>query len=151
MPDVENTHPSRRLTTPDGVTADIDLDMVPLVKALWALHLRTAGCCQDLGESIASGPGWAQGPGRQRHAAYYTGQAWLKMPVTDAQTMLGLLLSHPDMEQRLNRWTRPGAWEVFSYLVADEGRIVQSGWAQIHFPKAQIPEVIEHLRAATAA
>ena len=122
--------------------------MVPLVQALWSLCLRTVGCCQHLGESIANGPGSAQRPERQRHAAFYTGQAWLKMPVSDAQRMLGILLRHPEMEQHLNRWTRPGAWEVFSYLVADEGKVVQSDWAQIHFPKTQIPEVVEHLEAA---
>ena len=34
-------HPAQRLTAPDGTLADIDSEIVPLVRALWALGLAT--------------------------------------------------------------------------------------------------------------
>ncbi|MGI5206173.1 hypothetical protein ACQEU6_31955 [Spirillospora sp. CA-108201] len=146
MFDIANIHPSMALTTPAGDDVEIDLDMVPLVRRLWALGLRTGGCCQDLGASIRCGPGWATGPGRQRHADFYAGQVWLKMPAEDARAMLDMLARVlPQIKDRLSRWTRADAWEVFVYLVADERRVVPSCWAQIHFPKAQLLEVTEAL------
>ncbi|MFF0524088.1 hypothetical protein ACFYTC_35790 [Actinomadura nitritigenes] len=151
MPDLANIHPSRRLATPAGDEVDIDLDMIPLVRALWALGLSTAGCCQDLGASIRCGPRWATGPGRRRHADFYAGQAWLKMPADDARTMLDLLLrALPRTRERLNRWTRADAWDVFIYLVADGDSAVPSCWAQLHFPREHLKEVTTALNTATA-
>src|SRR5712664_3422691 len=46
-------HSSQRLTTPDGTKADIDTEIVPLVRALWALGLTTTASCQDFGEGTA--------------------------------------------------------------------------------------------------
>jgi hypothetical protein len=43
-------HPTRRLHTPAGEPVEIDLDMVPLIRALWTLDLTTPGCCQDNGQ-----------------------------------------------------------------------------------------------------
>lgn len=45
-------HPSRRLSVPGGGMADIDVAMVPLVRALWEVGMRTSGCCQDLGDRM---------------------------------------------------------------------------------------------------
>lgn len=152
MSDVANIHPSRPLTTPAGDEVAVDLDMIPLVRALWALGLNTRGCCQDLGASINCGPDWAKGPGRRRHGDFYAGQAWLKMPADDARTMLKILLrADPRMRDRLNRWTRVDAWEVFVYLVADDDGVVPSHWAQIHFPREQLDEVTAALVAPPSA
>jgi hypothetical protein len=46
-------HPTERLTTPDGTDADIDTEIVPLVRALWRLGLATTASCQDFGEGTA--------------------------------------------------------------------------------------------------
>jgi hypothetical protein len=46
-------HPSQCLTAPDGTQADIDTDIVPLIRALWALNLATTASCQDFGEGTA--------------------------------------------------------------------------------------------------
>lgn len=42
-----------RLTTPDGTAADIDVEIVPLVRALWRIGLVTTASCQDFGEGTA--------------------------------------------------------------------------------------------------
>ena len=49
----QQIHPARRLTTPNGAEADIDVEMVPLVRTLWALDLTTTASCQDFGEGTA--------------------------------------------------------------------------------------------------
>ncbi|MBO2465383.1 hypothetical protein [Actinomadura violacea] len=131
---------------------DIDLDMIPLVRALWRLGLSTSGCCQDLGASIRCGPRSATGPGRRRHADFYAGQAWLKMSADDARTMLDLLVRVlPKTGERLNRWTRADAWDVFVYLVAEGESVVPSCWAQVHFPRIHLNEVTRALSMVTAA
>ncbi len=48
-----NIHPYELLTTPEDEQVQIDTEMVPLVRALWARELVTMVCCQDIGESAA--------------------------------------------------------------------------------------------------
>ncbi|MFI0354232.1 hypothetical protein [Actinomadura sp. 9N407] len=141
---VINVHPYETLTLPDGGQADIDLDMVPLVRALWTLGLRTAGCCQDLGESVIA-ERRPEETGRRRHADYLLGRAWLKMPSPDAMSMLSLLAERPHFAERFGRWTHPDAWDNYVYLLPGENGTQLSPWAQIHFPKPQLAEVIEAL------
>jgi hypothetical protein len=145
MSDVENVHPCQRLTTPAGESVDVDNGIAPLVVTLWALGLQTAGSCQNLGESIAVGPDWSKGEGRLRRAAFYAGQAWLKMPADDGASMLSVLSELPKYRERFNRWTLPGAWESYVYLLASDDGVAPSRWAQIHFPAEQIGEVTEIL------
>jgi hypothetical protein len=76
-------HPSQCLTTPDGTQADIDTDIVPLVRALWALNLATTASCQDFGDGTAGQREANLRPSRyggDAFIAYHTGYAWLKMP-----------------------------------------------------------------------
>lgn len=148
--DLDKVHPAERLTLPTGGQADIDLEMIPLVQALWAAGLSTAACCQDLGESIAHGAEWARGEGRLRHAGYYQGQAWLKMPTDDALSMLASLAEHPLYKERLTRWTSPDAWESYVYLTPSAQGAALTPWAQIHFPRQQIIEVTALLGKRTA-
>lgn len=147
MPDrLTNVHPYERLGLPDGGTAAIDVGMIPLVRTLWVMGLKTAACCQDLGESITAESDRA-GRGRRRHAAYLTGRAWLKMPTQDARTMLDHLAKSPIFAERFGRWTHPDAWENYVYLLPDQDGVQLSSWAQIHFPEAQITEVVNALSA----
>jgi hypothetical protein len=117
MPEL-NIHAAQRLETPDGGEAGIDVDMVPLVRTLWAMGLRTAGCCQDLGESVAARPSWADEViGPSRHANYWKGQAWLKMPLDDALILLSKVNDHAGFRERLTRSTHPDPWESYAYLL----------------------------------
>ncbi|MGI5204065.1 hypothetical protein ACQEU6_21105 [Spirillospora sp. CA-108201] len=138
-------HPSEQLATPEGDRVSIDTEMIPLIRALWAIRLRTAGCCQDLGESILPAAAWETCTGRRRHAHFYTGQAWLKMPKADACAFLSLVGTNPVFRERLNRWTMPDAWDSYVYITADEDGASLSTWAQVHFPRTQIAEVTDIL------
>jgi hypothetical protein len=57
-------HSSQRLTAPDGTQADIDTEIVPLVRALWALNLVTTASCQDFGEGTAGASNLSKSAGR---------------------------------------------------------------------------------------
>ncbi|MFC6886838.1 MULTISPECIES: hypothetical protein [Actinomadura] len=141
MSEVPNVHDCERLVLPGGGEADIDVEIVPFVRAVWALGLATGGCCQDLGESIAANGTWTEEV-RARHSGYYLGQAWVKMPVDDASELLGVLAAHPSFDgRRLRRWTSPGAWENYVYLLPDDDGFGLASWAHLHFPKRQIGEV----------
>ncbi|WP_242895186.1 hypothetical protein [Actinomadura litoris] len=71
------------------------------------------------------------------------------MPTDDACVLLGHMAGQPLFRQRLNRWTRPGAWESYLYLVADERSASPSAWAQIHIPNDQLPQVVAALPSRT--
>jgi hypothetical protein len=143
MSDLIQVHSSRLLALPGGGEADIDLDMVPLVQRLWALKLETTGCCQDFGESIESNGHRSptSDHDRQRHADFYRGQAWLKMPTGDATALTALLGTHPVFRERMRRWTHPESWMSIVYIFPTDQGADLADAAQIHFPRAQIPEL----------
>jgi hypothetical protein len=146
-------HPSQRLTTPDGMQADVDNDMVALVRALWSLDLRTTACCQDFGEGTAGQRATVPHPpryGGDAFIAFYTGYAWLKMPVPDAKLLADLLLGTEFHDEVTRRWTL-GSWRLHVPMVFtdDDSGIHLADDAQIHFPQEQISRltcVLENVR-----
>lgn len=145
-------HPSQRLTAPDGTLADIDNEMVPLVRVLWALNLATTASCQDFGEGTAGQRAAMQYPSRyggDAFIAYYMGYAWLKMPLPDTQRLASILLSTEFRDKITRRWT-PGSWRMHVPVIFDENRgIALDDAAQIHFPRNQIPSLtaaLEYIR-----
>ena len=146
-------HPSRRLTAPDGVQVDIDDDMVALVRALWSLGLETTACCQDFGDGTAGQREVSQnrsGYGGDAFIAFYTGYAWLKMPVSDAKLLLDFLIGTEFHDKVTQRWMR-GSWRIHVPMVfADDHRGIDlADDAHIHFPREQIPvltSVLENMR-----
>jgi hypothetical protein len=146
-------HPSQRLTAPGGEQVDIDTDMIPLVRALWSLNLKTTACCQDFGEGTAGQR--ETSPNRHRYGgdafiAYYTGYAWLKMPVPDARRLAESLTGTEFRDKVTQRWT-PGSWRMHVPLIFNEqSRIDLAETAQIHFPRQQIhalTSVLENMRS----
>jgi hypothetical protein len=70
--------------------------------------------------------------------AYYTGYAWLKMPIPDAQRLANILLGTEFHDNVARRW-EPSSWRMHVPMVFDENRgIVLENAAQIHFPREQI-------------
>lgn len=134
-------HPSQRLTTPNGTQVDIDTDIVPLIRAVWALNLATTASCQDFGDGTAGLREANLRPSRyggDAFIAYHTGYAWLKMPIPDAQRLANILLDTGFHDNVTRRW-EPGSWRMHVPLVFDENRgIVLENAAQIHFPSEQI-------------
>ncbi|MEV0407226.1 hypothetical protein [Actinoallomurus sp. NPDC050550] len=148
MSDLIQVHPTQRLITPGGVEVDIDAEMVPLVQRLWELGLTTKGCCQDFGDSILNNGHRSTSPddARQRFADFYSGQAWLKMPTNDAKLLISTLGSHPTFGPRMRRWTHPEAWMNILYVFpGDKSGADLADAAQLHFPREQLPELVEAL------
>ncbi|MBO2465222.1 hypothetical protein [Actinomadura violacea] len=144
----QQIHPAERLALPGGGLADIDLRMIPLVRALWALNFTTMGCCQDLGESIEhNGHGSpVQAKDRQRWATFYKGHAWLKLPVNDAERLIGILGGDQIFGHRMRRWTHPEAWQAVLWLIpTDDGCARPEPTAQITFPAPQIKDLVNLL------
>ncbi len=149
MSDLIPLHPTQHLVTPGGVEVDIDVEMVPLVQALWELGLTTKGGCQDFGDSILNNGHRSTSPddARQRFADFYSGQAWLKIPADDAKRLISVLGSHPRFGPRMRSWTHPEAWMNILYLFpGDNGGADLANAAQLHFPRDQVPELAEALR-----
>jgi hypothetical protein len=139
-------HPAQRLTTPEGTEVDIDTEIVPLVRALWALGLATTASCQDFGEGTAGQRTVNQHPSRyggDAFIAYYTGYAWLKMPTPDAQWLANMLLGTEFHDKVTRRW-EPGSWRMHVPLIFDEScGIVPAYATQIHFPREQIASLTD--------
>lgn len=134
-------HPSVSLTAPDGSQVEIDTEMAPLIHALWALGLATTASCQDFGEGTAgqrrANPHTPE-YGGDAFIAYYTGYAWLKMPVSDARRLGKMLLSTEFHDRVALRWI-PGSWRMHIPLVFDQDSgVTPEDTAQIHFPRNQI-------------
>jgi hypothetical protein len=137
-----NYHPVKRLTTPYGYRAGIDIGLVPLIKALWAAGYETGGCCQDLGESA--------GQASDRSAAHWKGYVLLEMPVADACRLLDAVKVTPQFKDRMH-WAAPGAWSVTIPVLPSGFSGGQAGplpWAQIHFPADQADELANAIRAS---
>jgi hypothetical protein len=142
-------HPTQRLTTPAGIQADIDDEMVSLVRTLWALNLATEACCQDFGEGTAGQRAANQHPSRyggDAFIAYYTGYAWLKMPLPDTQRLASMLLGTEFHDRITLRWT-PGSWRMHVPIIFDENHeeVVLQDTGQIHFPREQISSLTSTL------
>jgi hypothetical protein len=144
-------HSVRRLSAPDGTQADIDAEIVPLVRALWALGLATTASCQDFGEGTAGQRKADLYPSRyggDAFIAYYAGWAWLKMPVPDAQRLATILLGTEFRDKVTRRW-EPGSWRMHVPLIFEEASgITLASTAQIHFPREQtaaLTSVLEHI------
>jgi hypothetical protein len=151
MSDLRQVHPTEPLITPEGEAIDIDAEMVPLIRRLWAVGMQTKGCCQDFGDSILNNGHRSTSPddARQRFADFYSGQAWLKMPTTDAVRLISTISGHPRFADRLRRWTHPEAWMNVVYIFPDEedGAALANA-AQLHFPRVQLPELVTALTTA---
>jgi len=138
---VSNHHPVRYLKTPDGTRAGIDVELVPLIRALWAAGYETTGCCQDIGES--------SGRVSEHSRALWTGYALLEMPVDDACRLLDAVKETPKFEGRMH-WAADGAWSVTI-------PVLPFGWngaagplpcAQVRFPKDQVADLADVITSA---
>lgn len=142
-------HPSTRLIPPHASDAvEVDNDMAPLVRALWAKGWQTIACCQDSGEAVAAER--AQGhrgepTGHRGFIEYHRGWAWLKIPVADALCLLAELRDHEIFGPRVKvRWQR-GSWRMHIPVIYQDGRLTPATYVQIYFPKEQIAELTQYL------
>ncbi|GAA1539025.1 hypothetical protein GCM10009678_21640 [Actinomadura kijaniata] len=137
-------HPTEPLTAPDGTAVDVDVELVPLVRAVWAGGWVTAGSCQDLGDAadaLRALGDRAPAHATEAFAAFYRGYAWLKMPRPDALAFLDALAATPFRDRVTARWG-PEAWRVDVAVRHDGDRgFTLAPTAHLHFPRTQIPEL----------
>ncbi|HEY0539829.1 MAG TPA: hypothetical protein VGD53_15745 [Actinoallomurus sp.] len=148
MSELKQVHPTERLLAPGAGEIDVDVEMVPLIRRLWVIGLETKGCCQDFGDSILKNGHRSTSPddARQRWGDFYKDQAWLKMPTDSATHLIATIGNHPTFAHRLRRWTHPEAWMNILYIFpSDEGGAERASEAQLHFPRVQLPELVDAL------
>ncbi|MFI0452470.1 hypothetical protein [Actinomadura sp. 6N118] len=134
MTDWVQHHPTHQLTAPDGQEVNIDVEIVPLVAALWRLGFETKVACQDAGEAVREGGTRAPEADRPRVSAKLMGRAWLVIRHEHVPRFLEICsgLGQPD------DWiVRP----VKKDRAADE-------WLSVVFPRELIPAAARAVQAA---
>lgn len=136
MTDWTQFHPTQPMTTPEGETVHVDVEMGPLVAELWRLGYVTKVACQDVGEAVLEGGTRAAEADRPGIAARNMGRAWLIIRAEQGPILL-------DHMEDLNR---RGEWKLFP-VVKDEH---PKSWISITFPRYQIAQARALLRAQQA-
>jgi hypothetical protein len=128
------------LVTPGGDPADIDVEMVPVIRALWSAGFKTVSCCQDAGES--------GGRISRRSRQLWTGYALIELPPDDALVLIDGVKGTLQFRKRMH-WADSGAWEmhmpVLPYMPPEEFAGVYPS-VQIRFPKDQLEDLAEVIR-----
>ncbi len=138
-------HATTALIPPHADEAvQIDNDMVPVIRALWAKGWQTLACCQDSGEAVAAErdhgtPG--EPTGHRGFIEYHQGWAWLKMPTPDTLALLAVLSDDETFMERVRvRWRR-GSWRMQIPVIYQDDQFAPAPYAQIYFPSQQIDEL----------
>ena len=125
------------LTDPEGRRIPVDTSLAPLVMVSCGTPgSPTAGCCQDLGESI--------GDANSRKAAYWKGWVLLEMPERDAILLSELAVASGRFPLH---WAEDGAWEMSSPLIALPLGTFRPDLIQVRFPAGQLDDVTGAVRA----
>ncbi len=131
---MSNHHSVKRLTAPDGSSADIDVAIVPLIESLWDAGYETVTSCQDLGESISGVS--------ERRSAYWKGYVLVELPVPDTRRLIRQVSGAPQFRDHMH-WTDPGAWEISVPIIPPTGIIIDL--AQVRFPNTQVEDLVKVL------
>jgi hypothetical protein len=148
-------HPVRRLISPDGEPAHIDLDLVPLIRALWDRGFETASCCQDVGESIR--PMLRERPHLGAWVDRHLGFATIDLPIPDGMAALAAVVDSGPRDafyERMTYWASEDAWSVsvpvLDLSCASARGPVRSEFAafgiQLIFPRGDIAEFTRRLQ-----
>jgi hypothetical protein len=140
MPDPTQHHPHHLLRSPDGERVPIDVDLAPLIQALWRHGIQTASCCQDLGESIPPRPHL------NRRIDYLRGFSVIDLPIPDGLAVLSRAADAGPRDafyERMTYWAAPDSWTT-NVPVLDLSGGGRSAFAlvgmQLVFPRADIAE-----------
>lgn len=118
----------------------IDVDLAPLIQALWRHGIQTASCCQDLGESIPPRPHL------NRRIDYLRGFSVIDLPIPDGLAVLSRAADAGPRDafyERMTYWAAPDSWTT-NVPVLDLSGGGRSAFAlvgmQLVFPRADIAE-----------
>lgn len=132
-------HPATRIKKPGGGSAEIDKELVPLIRKLWSHDFDTVTCCQDVGESAGSVS--------ERARALWSGYALIELGIPDTLRLLDMIVYMPFFAERLH-WAHPEAWSVSIPVLAGRADAYDADvmpWAQIKFPKGQVKVLTDYL------
>jgi hypothetical protein len=135
MTDWTQHHPTTPMTTPDGRTVEIDVEIAPLVEQLWRLGYTTKLACQDAGEAIMHDGTRVAPSDRDRQSTRHAGRAWIVVGVNDGSALLEAVRSLPSA----------GSWRAFP-VTKDNA---PEAWVSITFPRRDIIAAAELLRRAS--
>jgi hypothetical protein len=128
----DHRHPYELLVPPgEEEPVQVDVALVPLVRALWAAGFEMVTCCQDIGESI--------GGLNARRGAYWKGWVLLELRSRPARRLAELAATAGGFPMH---WTDEAAWEM-SIPVAMLGGIrpVIPDLVQVRFPASQVRDL----------
>ncbi|XVQ10406.1 hypothetical protein ACQP1W_49190 [Spirillospora sp. CA-255316] len=128
-------HPTTLMTTPDGRTVEIDVEIAPLVEQLWRLGHTTKLACQDAGEAILHGGTRVAPPDRDRQSARHAGRAWIVVGLDDGPALLEAVRSLPSAD----------SWRAFAATKDN----APEAWVSITFPRRDITAAADLLRRAS--
>lgn len=140
----ENFHPTRRIVDQHGDAWDVDVEMAPLIEALWRLGVETCDSCQDVGgRLLANEQFMAKRPHLRRIYELEVGRASIGFcSYEDADVLLTAVLEydHDELYDRVTHWATPNAWKwsVQPLMRAYFG-------PRLSFPASDIPEVLKRV------
>lgn len=134
MTDWVQHHPTLSMTTPDGRTVAIDVEIAPLVEQLWLLGYVTKVACQDLGEAILNGGTRTPPEERRQKAAGRIGRAWIIVRKDQGTELLATV--RPLQES--------SRWDLHPVSKDSD----PDAWISVTFPRASIGAATEELRRA---
>jgi hypothetical protein len=126
-------HPTKRLRSPGGERADIDVLLVPLIEALWQEGYETIGCCQDIGESA--------GTISDRFATLWSGYVLLEMPVADTVRFIDVIKDTEQFWPHMH-WAADSAWKISIQVIPLDDQTIISPWAQMYFPADHLDDLV---------
>ncbi len=141
------THPSTVVTL-GGWSAEVDVELAPLVLEVWRSGIETIHSCQDVGENIAGLV--AELPHLEPVAEREEGRASIGFA-----DVAGLLAFHDALAnagprdafyERILHWATPDAWQcVIGLQERGLSRLAAASF-QVRFPRSDIEEATERLR-----
>jgi hypothetical protein len=158
------THPAT-VVVHGPLTAEVDVDLAPLVLEVWRAGIATIHSCQDVGENVA---GLAvRLPHLDEVVRRESGRASVGFAGPDAMTaFLGAVANagpRDGLYERMVHWASPGAWQL---LVTVSDRGLEEGedlapdgtpWSlltpasfTVRFPRTDVQEMTERMRRHNA-
>jgi hypothetical protein len=152
----DNLHPVRRVRVGER-SADIDVELAPIIEVIWRLGLTTWTCCQNQGESNADWP--KQLPHMAPIIAAQMGWAYIDFPIDDGLAFLTALAQAGPRDAfylRMAHWAAPDSWDVsaspMDRATFDQRRESQFelGLLLVRFPRYDRAEILRRLTAYEA-
>jgi hypothetical protein len=159
------THPARVIVHGD-LSAEVDLELAPLVLEIWRAGLQTIHSCQDVGENLVDLA--VELPHLAGIVQRETGRASIGFPSHEAVLALLDALANAgprdELYERMAHWASPGAWQLVlgiqdqglerdeakgRGLTAPDGTPLSRFAApsfQVHFPRTDATEMTQRMR-----